>query len=126
MNLGLSFGELLALIAAAVAAIVVIRLSVTFDLNRFMEGRRSTYAQKLKNACVHFEFIVRSSGQIQVHPFWVSPPGTIAHYCQRCGAETYLQVDAFNETVDFYSTHVDDYHKQNKRFHKLLKKSGQI
>ena len=124
LNTGLGLGELLFLIAALVAAVVVVKFTVTFDLNRFLDGRRERYAQRLINACPHV--VVRMAGsQIALQSQMVSPPGTLMHICQRCGLQKYLAPGEEQERYEFYANNLKQLQKDNARFMRLLRKSGQ-
>lgn len=125
LNTGLGLGELLFLIAALVAAVVVVKFTVTFDLNRFLDGRRSRYAQKLINACPHVT-IRGSGGRIALQSEMYSPPGTLMYFCQRCGLEKYLTPGEVEEKLAHYARNPSALKKDNERFMRLLKRSGQI
>lgn len=125
LGTGMGLGELLLLLAALVAAVVVVKFTVTFDLNRFLDGRRSRYAQKLINACPHVT--IRGSGaRIALQSEMYSPPGTLMHFCQRCGLEKYLTSGEVEEALSHYARNPSALKKDNQRFMRLLKKSGQI
>lgn len=125
LNTGLGLGELLVLIAVLVAAIVVVKFTVTFDVNRFLDGRRARYAQKLINACPHVT--IRGDGaRIALQSEMHSPPGTLMHFCQRCGLKKYLTPGEVEEKLSHYARNPAAIKKDNERFIRLLKKSGQI
>lgn len=125
LNTGLSVGELLLLIAGLVAAIVVVKFTVTFDLNRFLEGRRSRYSQRLINACPHIK-IRRTQSGMGLQSEMISPPGTLMHICQRCGLEKYMVPGEIEERMAFYSRNLRIFKRDNDRFMRLLRRSGQV
>jgi hypothetical protein len=125
-NTGLEFWQLIVAIFAVVFSIVAIRISFRFDLNKYLESRRQSYTQKLRSACTHVELSPADDGKIQARSLYISPPGTIQWQCQRCGHIAYQQEDEFEKQVYYYLNNIDQYHKKNKRFSKLLKKSGMV
>lgn len=126
LNSGLSAGELLLLLAGIVAAVIAIKFTVSFDLNRHLEGRRSRYSQKLKNACPHIRVVQGADGRLALQSEFVSPPGTTMWICQRCGLGKYLYDDDVEQQMIFYASHLELLRKRNKEFYRLLKKSGQV
>jgi hypothetical protein len=120
----MGLGELLLLLAALVAAIVVVKFTVTFDLNRFLDGRRARYAQRLINACPHVTVRMMGS-EIALQSEMVSPPGTLMHFCQRCGLQKYLTPGEEQERFQYYANNPKQLEKDNARFMRLLRRSGQ-
>ncbi len=126
LNTGLNFWQFIVAIFTIVFSFVAIKISFNFDLNKYLESRRDSYTQKLKNACTHVQLKPTNDGQIQGQSLYVSPRGTIQWQCQRCGNVTHDLGDEFQGAVSYYLKNIDEYHKKNKRFSKLLKKSGQV
>jgi hypothetical protein len=126
VNTGLTFWQLIGAIIALVLGVITIRIGIKFDLNRYLENRQKSNMQKLKNACTHLELIPTQDNQLEVRSFLVSPPGTLQWQCQRCGLVKHMADDEYERMANYYMNNLDEYHKKNKRFHKLLKKSGQI
>jgi hypothetical protein len=125
LGTGLGLGELLLLLMGLVAAIMVVKFTVTFDLNRFLDGRRARYSQRLINACPHVtgrvvgaEFVLQSE--------MVSPPGTTMHLCQRCGLQKYLSPGDEQERLNYLANNPKQLARENSRFMRLLRRSGQL
>jgi 5-bromo-4-chloroindolyl phosphate hydrolysis protein len=126
LNTGLQFWQLITAILTVVLGVVAIRISLTLDINKYLEGRRKSYIPKIRNACTHLSFTKGDDGQIGVQSYFISPPGTLQWQCQRCGMIKYQQDGDFERDVEYYSKNIDEYKKKNKRFNKLLKKSGMV
>ena len=123
---GLSFWQLVALICTVVAGLITIRISFKFDINRFLEDRRKVNQQKLVNVCSHLAIKPLGGKNFKAVSLFTSPPGTHLWQCQRCGLIRH-QADAdYMERAQYYLENIDEFLKENKRFRKLLKKSGQL
>lgn len=84
-NTGLSFSQIMIGLVTLIFGAIAIKITFNFDVNRFLENREKRYSKKLKNACMHFEFAKNRSGAVEAKSFFVSPPGTVAWLCERCG-----------------------------------------
>lgn len=126
LGTGLTFGQLIISVLILIVGTIAVKISFNFDINKYLKERQERYSAKCKNACVHFEFVPQDNS-ILVNSFFISPSGTLSSICQRCGlVRLHLDWDAHQRTVDYYGKNIKEYNKQNKRFHKLLKKSGNI
>ena len=127
LGTGLTFAQLATLLGIIFGGLIAIRVTFNFDLNKYLDSRKEGYKAKCKNACLHFEFISKGNEHVEVRSFFVSPPGTVSYICQRCGmVRLHLDEEDYQRQVDYYLKNLKDYHKRNKRFHKLLKKAGQV
>lgn len=127
LNTGLGFWQLLLLsIIAIVFGVVAIRISFKFDVNKFLESRHESNRQKLKSACTHMQLTPIEDGRVEARSHFISPPGTPQWQCQRCGLITYSEGGEFERDAKYYLNNLDHYTKKNKRFNKLLKKSGMV
>lgn len=128
-NTGLSFWQLIGAIFVLAFSIVAVKIAISFDINKYLERRDKKNTQKLKNACTHM--IMEPVGQEDGQPLYKfqslfeSPPGTHQWQCQRCGLIRNHSND-YEERAEYYAKHPDQYLKQNEKFSKLLKKSGQV
>lgn len=123
---GLTFAQLIIGVVVFIAGAIAIKISFNFDVNKYLEERQKRYSAKCKNACLHFEFVPHDEGII-VNSFFISPPGTTNYMCQRCGlVRLHVDQDDMQRRIDYYANHIKEYNKENERFHKLLKKSGQV
>jgi hypothetical protein len=119
----LTFWHLVIGFVVLVFGVVAIRISLTFDLNRYLDSRKSTLRAKAKNACTHFD-IEPVGDDIQVQSLFISPPGTSQYQCQRCGLTKHIQDGEVEAMAEYWLKHVDEYNKQQEKFHKILKKIG--
>lgn len=123
---GLSFWQLIFIMLTFVVSFVAIRISLKFDVNKYLDSRKSSYTQKLINACTHVQIKHLSGDKFEGRSMYISPPGTIQWQCQRCGHVTHRQGDEFERELEYYMSNIEEYKMKNDRFIKLLKKSGQI
>lgn len=124
LNTGLTFWQLFSTLIALVISFVAIKVTLNFDLNRYLENRQKTLMMKLKNFCTHMDLTLRDDGKIEVKSFFISPPGTLQWQCQRCGLMKHQNDDSEQRMADFYIKNPDEYQKKNRMFTKLLRKSG--
>jgi hypothetical protein len=121
----LTFWHAVVVFLVAIFGIVAVRISFTFDLNKYLEGRRGSYKAKLRNACTHVELKALEDG-VEGRLLFISPPGTLQWQCQRCGLVRYINGNEGNEMVKRWIDDIDAYNERNKKFQKLLRKSGQV
>lgn len=123
---GLTFTQFILSLLVVICGAIAIKITFNFDINEYLRDRQKKYRAKCKNACLHFEFVANGD-QIEVHSFFVSPPGTLSYICQKCSlVQLHFNQDLMHRTVDYYSKNIKAYIKQSKKFRKLLKKAGQI
>lgn len=125
-NLGMDFNQLIILILTFIFGIVVVKFTVSFDLNKYLESRKETIRKKLMNACPHVELTPYGKKQIAVKCLFVSPPGTIQWQCQRCGIVRYLNDEDVKQLETYYVNNIREYNMKTKKFQKLLKKGGMV
>lgn len=124
-TIGMEFHQLIVLIIVIVGSVIAIKLTITFDINKYLENRQQARYQKIKNSCPHFAMIPLNNNKVEIRSLFVSPPGTVQHQCRKCGLVTYLDIQQHERQADYYLNNLDEYTKANKKFNKLLKKSGQ-
>lgn len=122
-NTGMTFSEFIGAIIVLVLGVIAVRVSLTFDINKFLERRDKKLSQRLKNTCTHLEMLPTEDGQFQIRSLFESPPGTLKWQCQRCGLIANHDND-FESRAEYYSKNPEKYLAKYKEFHKLLKKSG--
>lgn len=122
---GLSFSQFIISLLIIVIGTIAIKISFNFDVNDYLKERQKRYSARIKNACLHFEFIKEKDGQVSVKSFFISPSGTSNYICQKCSLVTlHIDQEEMNRMVDYYVKNLKEYKKKNDRFYKLLKKSG--
>lgn len=123
-----SFVQILVLILAATIGVIAVRVTFSLDLNKYFEDKRKRYIPKLQNACTHLEFIFDDKmSRVGYQSLFVSPSGTLQWQCQRCGLiRLHQNTDEVERQAHYYINNPDKFQKQTKKFHKLLKKAGQI
>ncbi len=124
LNTGLEFWQFIVAVLVALIGIVAVRITFSIDINKLLENRQKLNISKLRNTCTHLQLIPSEDGDIQVQSFFVSPSGTSQWRCERCGIVTDQIEDEIRREANYYLNNIDQYTKMNKRFSKLLKKSG--
>jgi hypothetical protein len=112
--------EIFGLIGAIVIGIIAVRISLTFDINQFLENRRQIKLNQLKNACPHLKIDVDGEN-IRVESFFSSPPGTITWGCSQCGLIVNSKQDIKRLQKPFLQN-PNLYIEQMEKFNKLAKK----
>lgn len=111
----------LAIIGMVIAAVAV-RGSIKFDVNQWLNDRRKRLEDDLRMLCPHHCFI-KEGDEIRIASEFVSPPGTLAWQCQRCG---HISYDKFKMEQDarYWAENPSALIGQNKKMKKPAKKLG--
>ncbi len=112
---------LILIIAGAIA--VRFSFNLKFDLNRYLEERRKTKLDQLKNICPHCKIEFVEDGRVGVQSYFSSPPGTYKYVCSRC----HLIVESEDKVKKMGENYAKDpkrFLKNEKRFYKKIKKLG--
>lgn len=125
LNTGIEFWQAIVGFLVLVLGVIGIRIGFQLDVNQFLEKRKESYIAKSRNACTHMQLVKVENGYA-FQSLMVSPPGTLAWRCQRCGLSTHPQEGQFERDADYYQKHMDVFKKKEKRFRKMLKKGGMI
>lgn len=88
-------------LVALVAIVVAIRGVVRFDVNEWLRDRRNNRKEKIKALCPHVRPTYIGEKQA-VQSMFMSPPGTVAWQCQRCGMTTHDKAQV-NEIARYWS-----------------------
>jgi uncharacterized C2H2 Zn-finger protein len=123
VNTGLSFWQIVGVIFAITASIIAVKITLSFDFNKYLDRKDKKIVQKLKNACTHMEMTPLNNNQFEFRSLFESPPGTHQWQCQRCGLIRNHDND-YEKRAEYYANNPDEYIKRNKKFEKLLKKNG--
>lgn len=124
-NTGISFWQAIGIIFAFAASIIAVRVTFSFDFNKYLKRRDDKNSQKLKNACTHLDMMPLENRQFQFKSLFESPMGTAQWQCQRCGLIRNHNND-YEERAQYFANHPDKFLEQRKKFQKLLKKSGML
>lgn len=81
----------LAIIVLGLLVIFIGIFAVRFDLNRWLELRYERQKLRYRSLCPHVDLHIQSDNTVEVRSLYVSPSGTTAWQCQRCGAVTHGQ-----------------------------------
>ena len=117
----MTFLEILILIFAIALSIIAIRISLKFDINKFLENRRKIKLDQLKNICPHGRIIDIKGNQISFESLFSSPMGTPKWICSQCGC-TVDHEDDVNRINEKYSKNPSMILDKQKRFIKEAKK----
>lgn len=122
--MSLTFIEFIWLLVAIVVTVIVIKVTISFDLNRYLEQKQKNLKEKAKNYCPHI-FMKEIEGKLVIQSAYISPSGTANYICQRCGTMLYdIDHQAEESRVRFFLENPKELNKQNNKFRKLLKKCG--
>ena len=104
----------------AIGALMVIKVGLKFDINKWLERRDKRLATRMMNACPHWAVTgVRDEG-IEVRCLYNSPFGTTQWFCQQCGHTISPAM-----LPDFKNPpRAKDIIAQQKTYLKLAKKAG--
>ena len=108
-------------IVVILAAIVVVRGTVRFDVNEWLRDRRKQKEENLKALCPH----VRPDhvdGELGLRSTFLSPAGTLIWQCQQCGVTTHDQ-GWIDHNTRYWINHPDEL---TKRFRKITKLSESL
>ena len=104
------------------AAAFAVRGSIKFDVNVWLNDRRKRIKDNLKAMCPHVRPFVED-GINKMQSTFISPPGTAAWQCQRCGRVTY-DTEEIELNCKYWAENPDDLAERNKKMEKLAKKLG--
>ena len=106
----MTFLELLILIFAIALSIIAIRISLKFDINKFLENRRKIKLDQLKNICPHMRISHNEGNSFIFESFFSSPIGTTKWFCSQCGCIVESQEDV-NRLMEPYQKDMNLYLK---------------
>ena len=76
-------------VIAVLVGVFAFKTKVQFDVNKWLKDRRKLKERKLRMLCPHVMPTTVDDGQLVVQSTYVSPTGTTAWQCQRCGDITH-------------------------------------
>ena len=106
-------------LAALIAGAFALRATVRFDLNEWLKSRRERKEEKVRSLCPH-AYLAEEEGTIVVHSSFISPSGTLAWQCQRCGAVTHDEA-ATTANQRYWAKHPDELLKREKVLKNLIR-----
>ena len=107
-------------VAALIAVVLTIRATVRFDLNEWLKDRHKQKREQLRFLCPHV-VVSQQNGQPVVRSTFISPPGTVAWQCQRCGLITHD--DAWvEEHTAYWANNPNELFKRIRKIEKLTNK----
>lgn len=122
-KIGLTFGNFITLLVIVILGVVAIRISIQFDINEWLKGKKAANLTKLRNACPHVSVSNTDDGNSAWQSLFISPPGTMQWQCQQCGMTKYMQDDEIENMIKTYANDHKQFVEDSNRFHKLLKKN---
>lgn len=122
----LTFTEILWLIVTIFIWIIAVKITFSFDINKYLESRKEDIRHKIKNYCTHMH-VKDIDGQIGIQSAFVSPSWTTQWICQKCQLRVlHLDQNDENRRMEELIQNPKEFRKQNKKFEKLLKKGGYL
>lgn len=126
-NTGVTFWEFVGGVVLLAFSAIAIKITFSFDLNKYLERKDKRLNQKIKNSCTHMrmELMDEKDGKplFSFQSLFESPPGTHQWQCQRCGLVKNHDND-YEKRAEYWAKNPDEYTKKNKKFQKLIRKSG--
>ncbi len=126
LNTGLEFWQMIVGVLTIVFSVVIIKIAISFDLNKFLERKDEQNQQKLKNACPHFFITGLESGEFEVRSLFYKPAGTFQHVCRQCGVVTALDMEQHERDANYYVKNPKELIEAQKKLRKLAKKAGKV
>ena len=121
----LTFNQIMVTIIVASISIMAVKISFSFDINKFLEARKERLRQKIKNYCPHMVVKKTKEGKIGIRSSFISPYGTTDFQCEICGLiRSYVDEEEEKVRAKYFLEHPEEYFKQEKAFNKILKKMG--
>ena len=111
-------------VAIASAVIAVFSVAIRFDLNRFLENRKSTQFAKVQAMCPHCVLEPTEDGRIAVRGLSQSPPGTLQAQCTRCHRVFVGGLDETWEALQYWRANPKELIKAEKQFRRYAKRTG--
>ena len=128
-NTGVTFWEFVGGVVLLTFSAIAIKITFSFDLNKYLERKDKKLDRKIKNACthLHMELMGEEDGKplFRSQSLFESPAGSLQWQCQRCGLIRNHDND-YEKRAEYYAKNPDEYIKMNKKFQKLARKSGAI
>lgn len=122
MNFDLDFIEILLLIITFFIWIIAVKITFTFDINKYLESRKENIRNKIKNTCTHVK-IFKIWENIGLASTFISPSWILSYYCEKCWlVKNVINKKEESQRLEYYSNNLNEYKKQEKKFEKLLKK----
>lgn len=120
----MSITNILLFIIAIALSVIAIRVTFSFDVNKYLKSRDEKLREKIKNYCTHID-VNKLGNDFVFRSTFISPMGTTNWICQKCGAyRMHLDQQVEQERVKSMTQNIDDFLKQEKKFKKLVKKAG--
>jgi hypothetical protein len=116
---------LLTIIAIAIS-VIAIKVTFTFDINKYLESRKVDVRNKIKNYCTHM-YVKDINWEVGIQSAFVSPSWTLNHICQKCWLVLHhLDYSDEQQRMEELIQNPKEFRKQSKKFEKLLKKGGYL
>lgn len=119
----MTFSEISILIIVIVLSVIAIRITLNFDVNKFLENSRKISMGQLKGICPHMEILDVSESRktIKYGSLFTSPPGTINWICSQCGLIVNSEDDVYRNT-EIYKKNPSLILEKQRKFLKEAKK----
>jgi|GEM_PF-1725724 hypothetical protein len=125
-NTGIEWWQLLFLIIGSALSIVVVKIAISFDVNKFLERRDTNNLTKLRNACPHFMIGAVENNQFEVRSLYYKPAGTFNHVCRQCGLVNHLDIEQHERDANYYIKNPGALIERQEKLAKLAKKFGKV
>jgi Zn-finger protein len=112
------------IIIGMILTVITVRGTVKFDINQWINDRKKQQEQNFIALCPH-HYLFSDGDGTKVGSHFISPPGTSAWQCQKCG---HLTHDDLKMKIDtkYWAQNPGALEEQNNRMTKLAKKLGRL
>jgi len=115
----ISYMDIILTSIAILLGFIVIKITISFDINSWLKDRRKIKIYRLQNICPHVTILKDGKGYRVIDDF-SSPPGTFEWQCQTCKRIAINHIDNRQYWID----NPNDYYNRKKLFEKGLKRIG--
>ena len=117
----MSFWQILILIVVAVVGAIAVKITLSFDLNKWLESRRARKQAKLLVICPHNYRAITNHDEISIQSHFNSPRGTFSYMCNQCGFWT-SDESVPERLISIWANDLEGLAKRQKQFERLARK----
>ena len=121
----MEFWQIIVLIIVAIMGGIVLKVTLSFDVNRWLESRRAHQKENLQTICPHSYLRKTPGGDLRIDSHFNSPVGTVYWMCNQCGFWT-MDPSLPGEFIDHWASGPRDLVERQEKFEKLARKLGMI
>ena len=121
----MEFWEILAWTFALFMGIIAVKITLSFDFNRWLETRRAHQEENLQAICPHCYLSITPGGDLRIDSHFNSPRGTVYWMCNQCGLWI-LDGSLPERIMKEWARDLEGLMERQRRLNKLARKLGRI